>query len=139
MERYYHSIDSAKPSFMSRLLRQQKNFNRNFDHLMLHSDAEGFYLPLEFPNVLFPDQSLEIAGGMVGSSYGLLSECERIAAALEIPANLDETSDALWEAADSQGEGNLKWERYGIESSSCVCLMRGCMKSIETGAVLEFT
>ena len=76
---------------------------------------------------------------MVGSSYRLLSECERIAAALEIPAELDETSDALWGAADSQGEGNLKWERYGIESFSCVCLMRGCRKSIEARPVLVFT
>ena len=138
LEQYYQAVDDSKASFMSRLLGKQKNIKRSFDHLILHSDAEGFYLPIEFPNVLFPDESLEIAGGMVGSSYRLLRECERIAAALEIPADLDETSDVLWEAADSQGEGSLKWERYGIESFSCVCLMRGCMKSIELGAALVF-
>ena len=124
---------------MSRLWGRQKNIKRSFDHLIMHSDAEGFYLPLEFANVLFPDESLEIAGGMVGSSYGLLRECERIAAVLEIPADLDETSDAVWEAADSQGEGSLKWERYGIESFSCICLMQGCRKSIEARAALVFT
>ena len=80
----------------------------------------------------------QVVGGMVGSSPRLLSECKRIAAALEIPSELDETSDALWEAADSQGEGTLKWERYGIESFSCVCLMRACMKSIEAKAGLVF-
>lgn len=75
---------------------------------------------------------------MLGSSYRLLSECKRIAAELEIPSDLDETSDALWDAADSQGEGTQKWERGGIESFSCVCLMRGCMKSIAAKAVLVF-
>jgi hypothetical protein len=135
---YYQAAEGAKASFMSRLLGRQK-IQRKFDHLVLHSDAEGFYLPIEFQDVIFPDESLEIAGGMVGSSYQLLKECKRIAAALEIPDDLDETSDALWEAADSQGEGSLKWERYGIESFSCVCLMRGCRKSIETGASLVFT
>jgi hypothetical protein len=139
LEQYYQAADGANASFMSRLLGKRKNFQRSFDHLILHSDAEGFYLPIEFPNVLFPDQSLKIAGGMVGSSFKLLKECEGIAAVLEIPADLDETSDALWEALDSQGEGSLKWERYGIESFSCVSLMRGCMKSIETGAALVFT
>jgi hypothetical protein len=138
LEQYYQVADGAKGSFLSRLWGKHKNIKRTFDHLIVHSDAEGFYLPIEFPNVLFPDESLAIAGGMVGSSYSLLRECERIAAALEIPADLDETSDALWEAADSQGEGSLKWERYGVESFSCICLIRGCRKSIESGAVLVF-
>ena len=79
-----------------------------------------------------------MVGGIVGSSHRLFSECKRIAAALEMPSDLDETSDALWEAADSQGEGAQKWERYGIESFSCVCLMQGCLKSIEAKAVLVF-
>jgi hypothetical protein len=111
----------------------------SFDHLMLHGDAEGFYLPIEFPNVLFPDESLEFACGMIGSSYRLLSECERIATVLEIPADLDENSEGLWQGAESQGEGSQMWERYGIESHACVSLVQGCRKSIEMGAALMFT
>ncbi len=139
LEKYYQAADGVRASFISRLLGKQKDFKRSFDHLILHSDAEGFYLPIDFPGVLFPDDSFEIAGCMVGSSYQLLRVCERIAAALEIPPDLDETSDALWEAADSQGEGSVKWERYGIETFSCVCLRRGCRKSIESKAALVFT
>lgn len=138
LERYYQALDAGNRSFLSRVFRKNGNKQRTFDHLMLHSDAEGFYLPIDFSDVLVPDPSLGITGEMVGSSYRLLKECERVASALEVPAELDETSDALWEAADSQGEGSVKWERYGIESFSCVCLMRGCRKSIETGAALVF-
>ncbi len=111
---------------------------RGFDHLIVHGDAEGFYLPIDFSDVQFPDAKLEIAGGMVGSTPRLLSECRRIADVLKVPIDLDETSDALWNAADSQGEGDQVLERNGIESYSCVCLIRGCIKSIENKAALVF-
>jgi hypothetical protein len=133
LEKYYQQFDGVKASFTKQL-----DFKRGFDHLIVHSDAEGFYLPIDFPTVLYPASELGIAGGMVGSSHRLLKECQRIAEQLEIPSDLDESSDALWEAADSQGEGTQKWERYGIESFTCVCLMRGCLKSLETNAALIF-
>ena len=136
LERYYQHANGIKAWFSSGA--KNEDFKRRFDHLILHSDAEGFYLPIEFTSVIYPDPELGIAGGIVGSSQSLLGECERIVEALQIPSNLDENSDALWEAADSQGEGSLAWQRYGIESFSCVCLMRGCLKSIERKAALVF-
>ena len=109
LEQYFQDVTGTKPSFLTRLLNKQPNFQRGLDHLIVHSDAEGFYVPIEFPDVLYAYEEREVAGGMLGSSYRLLSECKRIAAELEIPSDLDETSDALWEAADSQGEGTQKW------------------------------
>ena len=41
---------------------------RTFDHLIIHSDAEGYYIPEDFSSVLIPGQSFLVAGGMVGSS-----------------------------------------------------------------------
>ena len=58
--------------------------------------------------------------------------------ALGIPDDLDETSKELWEAADRQGESEIPWERFGIESFSCVCLMKGCEQSIAHSAALVF-
>lgn len=138
LEQYFQHVMGKIPSFAARLFQKQHTFSRSFDHLIVHSDAEGFYLPIEFTDVQYPDEKLEIAGGMIGSAPRLLSECKRIAGVLEIPSDLDETSKALWDAADSQGEGDQTWQRYGIESYSCVCLMRGCMKSIESKAALVF-
>jgi hypothetical protein len=109
-----------------------------FQHLIVHGDAEGYYLPVEFDDVIIPDASLEIAGGMLGSAHALLRECRELAQALELPADLSVDDEQLWSAADSQGEGETKWERYGVESFTCLRLMRACEASIETGAAIVF-
>ena len=109
-----------------------------FQHLIVHGDAEGYYLPVEFDDVIIPDASLEIAGGMLGSSHALLRECRELAQALELPEALSVDDEQLWFAADSQGEGETKWERYGVESFTCLRLIRACEASIETGAAVVF-
>jgi len=109
-----------------------------FQHLIVHGDAEGYYLPVEFEEVIIPDASLEIAGGMLGSSQALLRECEELARALELPEGLSVEDDAVWEAADTQGEGEAKWERYGVESYTCLALIQASEASIETGAAVVF-
>ena len=109
-----------------------------FQHLIVHGDAEGYYLPVEFEDVIIPDPSLEIAGGMLGSSHALLRECRELARMLEIPEDLSWEDEALSEAADKQGEGEAKWERYGVESYTCVALLKACEASVETGAAVVF-
>ena len=109
-----------------------------FQHLIVHSDSEGFYLPAEFETVLIPDASLEIAGGMIGSSHALLSECRELARALELPEDLSLEDEAFDEAFDAQGEGEAKWEQYRVESYTCLGLLRACEASVETGAAVVF-
>jgi hypothetical protein len=109
-----------------------------FQHLIVHGDAEGYYLPVEFEDVIIPDASLEIAGGMLGSSHALLRECRELAQALELPADLSVEDERLWLAADAQGRGEAKWERYGVESFTCLRLIRACEASVETGAAVVF-
>ena len=109
-----------------------------FQHLIVHDDAEGYYLPVEFEDVIIPDASLEIAGGMLGSSQMLLRECRELAQALELPEDLppgDEVADELF---DNQGEGDTKWEQYRVESYTCIGLIRACESSVETGAAIVF-
>jgi hypothetical protein len=109
-----------------------------FQHLIVHGDAEGYYLPVEFDDVIVPDASLEIAGGMLGSSHALLRECRELARALELPEDLSLDDEALFDAVESQGEGEAKWERYGVESYTCLALMKACEASVETGAAVVF-
>ena len=109
-----------------------------FQHLIVHGDAEGYYLPVEFEDVLIPDASLEIAGGMLGSSQVLLRECRELARALELPEDLSPDDEQVWSAADTQGEGETKWEQYGVESFTCLSLIRACEASVETGAAVVF-
>ena len=109
-----------------------------FQHLIVHGDAEGYYLPVEFDDVIIPDASLEIAGGMLGSSHALLRECRELAQALELPLDLSVEDQRLWLAPDTQGEGETKWEQYGVESFTCIMLIRACEASIDTGAAVVF-
>ncbi|MEU8901345.1 hypothetical protein [Nocardia sp. NPDC048505] len=44
-------------------------------HLICHSDAEGYYVPIDFDQVLVPeDPGIKLAGGLLGSSVALLRE-----------------------------------------------------------------
>ena len=109
-----------------------------FQHLIVHGDAEGYYLPVEFADVIIPDPSSEIAGGMLGSSHALLRECRELAQELELPADLSLEDERIWQAVDNQGGGEAKWERYGVESYTCLALIKACEASVETGAAVVF-
>jgi len=61
-------------------------------HLLCHSDCEGFYLPVEFNEILI-DEKNRIPGGLLGSSYKLLEELVSIAAKLGIELDNGVMSD----------------------------------------------
>ncbi len=109
----------------------------DFNHLIQHSDCEGFYLPMDFTEVLFPDPALKIPGGMIGSSIRLRDECRRIATLMSLPDNIDPESDELFEATEQQGTG-AGWKRYGVEAFTCIRLLRACEASVRSGAALVF-
>lgn len=108
---------------------------RSFDHLINHSDSDGYYVPVDFEDVLFVEHAGEVE--TVGSSQQLLRECELLAAALEIPAGLEPESEAVQEAREALGQGE-GWQRYGDEVFVCLYLMQGARQSIEQSAVLAF-
>ena len=109
-----------------------------FEHLLMHSDAEGFYSPLEFKDVIFPHEELAVPGGMIGSSVHLLRECKRLAEWLELPLDLDPESDEVWDAASSPQASGPKWQQYGVESFSCIRLIKAAEASINSGAAVVF-
>ena len=135
---YNSLLDARRPSFLGRLFGGRRIVGE-FDHLLYHSDAEGYYLPQEFKDVIFPPDSLEIPGAMIGSSYRLLDETSRLASVLELPIELDPESQEVWEAAETQGEGTTKWKRYGVESYVCLRLHHAAKHSIQHGAAIVFT
>lgn len=137
LQSYYELLDAPAPSFLGRAMGKRP-IPRNYDHLIFHSDAEGFYIPHDFESVLFPPDHFQIPGGMVGSSVRLLDEVQRLANILELPLDMDEESDELWQAADSQGEGNLLWEQYGVESFTCLCLYKATQASIKNSSLIVF-
>lgn len=127
-----------------------KSSTRQFDHLIMHSDAEGFYVPQDFERVI-------IAGaesyGWIGSSFALARECEQIARALEIPKELcadgedQEFGNAIVRASRvktsrlswfSKKPTAALWRNHPVASMLCAKLHNMATLSIKTGALLVF-
>jgi hypothetical protein len=138
IDKYCRLLHAKTDSFFGRLLGK-KNVERQYDHLIFHSDSEGFYLPQDFKEVLFPPNELEIPGCMVGSSYRLLQETCQLARAIELPLDMDPEAAEVWKAIELPDNGDLLWKRYGVESFTCLRLYRGAKCSIEHSAMLVFT
>jgi hypothetical protein len=108
-------------------------------HLIWHSDAQGYYLPRAFPDVLFPAVEYSIPGGMIGSAVRLEEECARLARVLEIPDGLDPEAPEVWECASQQGYPSAsRWRMYGIETFTCLRLLRACEIAGESGCAVVF-
>jgi len=58
-------------------------------HLIVHSDAQGWYVPIDFRDVLYGD----VPGRILGSSPRLLAELRTLAAPLDIPLGPDGSLD----------------------------------------------
>lgn len=109
-----------------------------FNHIIIHSDAEGYYIPQDFDNVLTPGDDCAVAGGVVGSSLRLRDECEKIASVLRLPLTLDVNDKRVVSAIKVQGAGATTWERYGRESFGCLQLYHAASHSITTRAAIVF-
>jgi hypothetical protein len=106
-----------------------------FDHLIYHSDCEGYYVPIDFAPVLLSD---DVLGGYLGSSQRLLEECLRVAEALELPIDLDPDSDEVEDLLAGQVEATAEWQRHAIASLTCLQLIEAAWHSIDTGAAIAF-
>jgi hypothetical protein len=141
----YHQKFGAKPyqkGLMGRLLGRTAQGARkpDFQHLLWHSDAEGFYIPQRFDDVVLDSAKPQrpSVGGMVGSSFELLQECRRLAEFIELPADIDPESEELWELADSPRSEGPAWKQFGVESFCLARLLRAAALSVETGAAIVF-
>ena len=108
---------------------------QSFDHLILHSDAEGFYLPVDFEKVIIDE---DLLGGKLGSSIRLKRELERIANWLDLDLSMNIDSEEVWEAPESQNNSPVKWKNFGVESYSCLNLYHACEESIKNDCAIVF-
>jgi hypothetical protein len=61
-------------------------------HLICHSDAEGFYVPVPFGRVIF-DTVERLPGGMLGSSQTLIKELKQATPAIGVHLDRDTLHD----------------------------------------------
>lgn len=106
-----------------------------FDHLIYHSDWDGFYVPVDFAQVIVDEN---VGGYLLGSSVRLLEETRRVAGILGLPEDLDPYSEEVIEACFADVPATRGWQRYGIESHTCLQLIGAAEHSVRTGAAITF-
>jgi len=103
-------------------------------HLLTHSDNEGFYIPVELPEVLFDTDEAPVPGAMIGSSYDLLKELKSLTTHLGI--GLDENNnltniDELNKIVADEGD-------FWIEIIVCVTLLDAAKFSLNNKTAIVF-
>jgi hypothetical protein len=79
-------------------------------HLLMHSDAEGFYVPVDFDEPIF---SGDVPGAMLGSSPRLLRELVKVASflSIELTATGELTDAARQKLLDAAASENTPYYR----------------------------
>jgi hypothetical protein len=113
--------------------RVDRELSVMFDsHLICHSDCDGFYVPLDFPEPLY-DSTDDLAGGILGSSYGAMEELVLVAPVLGIRLVKGILPDAVADEINNERDGPLNTERY-----VWLKLFEKFRQSIEQKAVVTF-
>lgn len=112
----------------------EEHYSYLSSHLLTHSDADGFYLPVELPEVLFDSEETPVPGAMIGSSYDLLNELKNLTKHLGI--GLDEHNnvtniDELNRVVADEGD-------FWIEILVCVTLIDAAKFSILNKTAILF-
>jgi hypothetical protein len=84
-------------------------------HVICHSDSEGFYVPLDFPEPLYDNRDADgLVGGILGSSQRALQELVQAAPLLSIPVRDGDLSDDEANLILQEEEGSHPYwiERY---------------------------
>lgn len=100
-------------------------------HLLCHSDAEGYYVPVDFEEIVFDE---ELPGGLLGSSNKLFSEILKIAHLIGIPVEGEDISESTAQELAEFKESHP----YYIERIVWFSLFENCKKSIEYKTLISF-
>lgn len=102
-------------------------------HLLCHSDAEGFYVPIQFSVPIIDE---ELTGGMLGSSQNLLKELVQVAPMIDIALEDGQLSNAQLAAlAPETDEGH----RFETERIVWLTLFEAASASVEHRTAIMFT
>jgi hypothetical protein len=111
-----------------------------YQHLVMHSDAEGFYVPRSFDEVMvdWTQPQRPGLGMMVGSTEKLLEECEALAKSLNLPRDFDPESGEFLELLESPPATGEPWQILAVEAHTVANLASAARASIRLGAVIQF-
>lgn len=113
-----------------------------FIHLIVHSDCDGYYVPVAFETPLVPKKTTDETAHLwpLGSVMRLETEMNALADHLQIPADLAPDDPLLMERVESPDRNPSAplWHAQPIAAHSCVVLRAACAHSLATGAAIQF-
>ena len=104
-------------------------------HLRCHSDAEGFYFPIDFEEVIFDDGN-NLPGGMLGSTQRLMGELVTLAPCLGINLRDGALDDSEAERVNEQTEAEGP---FWIEKIVWLSLFEAARLSLKYKSAICFT
>lgn len=119
--------------------REANEIGAKYDHLIFHSDAEGYYVPVDFPDVLNCDSAVPLPGDWLGSAIRLKHECADLATRLGLlpTIDFDPDDDNAWKQLKKTTRGAV-WHKYPIEAFVCATLLLVCDRSEEYRSAIVF-
>jgi len=106
-------------------------------HLICHSAAEGYFVPVDLSGPVFlPEGSRVAGGGVVGSSQALLRELQRCADGLGIALDDDRT---LSDTEAARVAARPDDHPFAVESVVWLALHEACQASIASGHAVVLT
>jgi hypothetical protein len=101
-------------------------------HLICHSDCDGYYVPIDFPEPLFDDTD-ELPGGMLGSSQAAMRELILVAPLINIRTRNGRVSDELVKKINAERRG-----KFYVERQVWLELFEAFRLSIQHGTAVAF-
>ena len=109
-------------------------YRRMESHLLCHSDREGYYVPVDFDD-LIRDPDIGIRGVVLGSSYRLREELLSFADTLEIEVDGNSLSDEVAAEISKQRPTEVP---FAIERLVWLALFEAARVSIEEQTAIVF-
>ncbi len=110
-------------------------YQRLSSHLLCHSDSEGYYVPVDFEELIL-DPEHEISGGVVGSSQQLQRELLSLCDPLEI--EVDDEGQLSDDVADELSKQRPTAAPFAIERLVWLALYEAARVSIEKKTAIVF-
>lgn len=107
-----------------------------FQHLVDHSDCDGFYLPYDFERPLTFSANHQYVAFSTGSSQKLKEECEQLAEKMGFDLTMDVYTDEMKNALSGEDRTGAFWKKYAIECFVCHQLHQAAIRSIESGSAV---
>ncbi|MFB9053881.1 hypothetical protein ACFFVB_12415 [Formosa undariae] len=112
----------------------EEHYSYMSSHLLTHSDTEGFYIPVELPEILFDTDEAPVPGAMIGSSYDLLKELKTLTKPLGITLNENDSVTNLTELNKRIHDKEDFW----VETLVCATLLDAAKFSITNKTAIVF-